>query len=70
MNETLQEQLYHLFGTPMLTHTHKQSLYALPNGNTTSDREEARNAWEMYQLQRNVQKCNTAGKLKYCAGRL
>lgn len=70
MNETLQQQLYHLFGVPMLTHTHEKSLYAKPDGSVTEDRQEAREAWYYYNLQRNVTRCNTAKKLKFCAGRL
>lgn len=82
MNESLQSQLYHLFGTAeatvyvapngasMLTHTHEKSVYAKPDGSVTTDRDEAREAWYFYNLQRNVTKCHMAGKNKYCAGRL
>lgn len=39
--------------------------FGLPNGGVTTDREEARRAWEIHALMKNVRSCNVTGKVKY-----
>lgn len=67
MHESLYRQIRALLGYQHLRPT--VSLYALPNGDTTTDRQYAREQWELYNLTKPT-KCNVAGKNKYCAGRL
>lgn len=43
-----------------------QKLYALPNGEATTNREEAYAQRELYRLKRNVTKNNNSRKLQYC----
>lgn len=38
-----------------------QRCYCLPNGTPLTQSQ-----WELYVLSKNVRKCGTAGKLKYC----
>lgn len=43
-----------------------QKLYALPNGEATTSKEEAYAQRELYALRRNVVKNNNSRKLQYC----
>ena len=43
-----------------------KKLYALPNGEATTSREEAYAQRELYRLKRNVVKNNNSRKLQYC----
>lgn len=69
MHESLSIQLQKLFN--MYTASEQKIIkheryFALPNGGVTTNREEAREAWEIRALMRNVRNCNVAGDLKYC----
>lgn len=43
-----------------------KKLYALPNGEATTSKEEAYAQRELYALRRNVVKNNNSSKLQYC----
>lgn len=43
-----------------------KKLYALPNGDVTTSKEEAYAQRELYALRRNVVKNNNSRKLQYC----
>ena len=46
-----------------------KKLYALPNGEDTTSKEEAYAQRELYALRRNVVKNNNSRKLQYCIAR-
>ena len=46
-----------------------QKLYALPNGEATTSKEEAYAQRELHSLMRNVVKNNNSRKLQYCIAR-
>lgn len=72
MNSTIQEQLrvWCIRQGVYVCTPQPKSLFALPNGDVTEDRAEAREAWELHGLQKNVVRCNLRKKNAFCAGRL